>query len=310
MLLKYTVLKNDLIYYPTLKSIIKNRLFISSKLLVKLKEHKLIFLNDKPVNINEKINLNDTITINLDYSKILENKTKFQDKFVLKDMPLDILFEDDYILVVNKPPYLPVHPSANNYENTLSNIVANYLNQKGEFYNINIITRLDKNTSGICIFAKNSYIQELFLRKKEIINIQKEYLAILNGIISETHGILHFPITRKPNSIMLREVNFNSGKYAKTEYFNLKVNSIKKYSVVKVLLHTGRTHQIRVHFHYIIHSLLGDTLYQNNIYPDTDTLIKRHALHAYKVSFRHPITEKEIKIIAPIPEDMQNLLNF
>ena len=204
---------------------------------------------------------------------------------------------------------MPSHPSADNYDNTLSNIVAAYLKKQG-INNIHIVTRLDKNTTGICIFAKNEYIQELFVRRKEKLNLKKEYIAIVNGIVKENHGIIEKNIARIDNTIILRHtVNDNTGDYAKTEYNVLARNEEKNYTVVNVLLHTGRTHQIRVHMIDLGHILLGDTLYAEHYgIRDIDKLISRQALHAHSISFNHPITDEFIQIQADIPNDMKNLI--
>ena len=266
--------------------------------------------------INYIVSENDNICIDLE--KYISSKTsaKFEDKFELVDGDLDILYEDDYLLIINKPANMPTHPSSDNYTNTLSNIVANYLKKQG-IYNIHIITRLDKNTTGICIFAKNEYIQELFVKKKNKINLKKEYTAIVNGIIPNDFGIIEKNIVRMDNTILLRKTidnnnnNNNLGDYAKTEYNVLSRNTSLNYSVVNVILHTGRTHQIRVHMIDIGHILLGDTLYAKyyNV-TDIDKLISRQALHARKVTMYHPITNELLCIEAPIPEDKNKLINY
>lgn len=301
MELYYTVKQNDADI--KLKYILKNKMYISNILLKKLKEENSIFVNDKVQYVNYKVKEKDKIKV------LLPNSTKkFSDKFITKNENLNILFEDDYIFIVNKPSNMPVHPSCDNYENTLSNIVAYYFESKG-INGIHILTRLDKNTSGICIFAKNEYIQELFLRKKDEINLLKEYIAITNGIINCNHDIIEKPIARKKGTIILREVNDN-GDYAKTEYFVVKTNIEMNYTVIKVLLHTGRTHQIRVHMSYLGHTLLGDDLYANNKEKEIiSNYISRQALHCYKISFTHPITSEYIEIICNIPDDMQKLCN-
>ena len=302
MKITYTILKND--ENQKLKNILKNKLYISSVLLIKLKKYNCIKVNGNSTFTNYIVRLNDVITVDL--AKI-EIENKFEDKFILIDDNLNILYEDEYLLIVNKPANMPVHPSSQNYENTLSNIVANYLKKQG-IYNIHIVTRLDHNTTGICIFAKNSYIQELFVRKKEIINLQKWYMAIVDGKFKEKHGIITENIARKKDTIILREVN-EQGDFAKTEYFALSYNQEKDYTVVKILLHTGRTHQIRVHMSYIGHTLLGDDLYaQEYNVKNITKLINRQALHANKISFNHPITNQFIEIECPMPSDMQRLI--
>lgn len=307
MNIKYIATQND--NGKKLKDILKKRLYISSELLKKIKYANCIFVNDKNTYTNYIVKYNDTILVDLD--NYIKNKKdlRFEDKFELVDAPLDILYEDDYLLIVNKPANMPTHPSSDNYTNTLSNIVANYLKKQG-IYNIHIITRLDKNTTGICIFAKNEYIQELFVKKKNIINLQKEYIAIVNGIVSLDNGIIEKNIARMDNTILLRHcVTNDAGDYAKTEYNVLKRNINLNYTVLNVILHTGRTHQIRVHMIDLGHILLGDTLYaQHYNISNIDTLIKRQALHARKVTLIHPITDQKLIIEAPIPDDMKKLI--
>ena len=292
-----------------LKEILKRRLYISSELLKKLKYADTIYVNGKLTYTNYLVQENDNIEVDLE--KYITNKKdqKFEDKFELVDKPIDILYEDEYLLVVNKPANMPTHPSADNYTNTLSNIVASYLKKQG-IYNVHIITRLDKNTTGICIFAKNEYIQELFVKKKHKINIQKEYTAIVDGIIEEDHGIIEKNIARMDNTILLRHtVPDTEGDYAKTEYTVLERNKEQNYTVLNVQLHTGRTHQIRVHMISIGHILLGDTLYAEYYNKENiDKLIGRQALHARKVTMTHPITEKTLVVEAPLPEDMKRLM--
>lgn len=310
MKIEYSALKYD--NNKKLKDILKKRLYVSSELLKKIKLANCIYVNNKNQHINYIVSENDNICIDLEKYISLKTSAKFEDKFELVDGDLDILYEDDYLLIINKPANMPTHPSSDNYTNTLSNIVANYLKKQG-IYNIHIITRLDKNTTGICIFAKNEYIQELFVKKKDKINLKKEYTAIVNGIIPNDFGIIEKNIVRMDNTILLRKTidNNNLGDYAKTEYNVLSRNTSLNYSIVNVILHTGRTHQIRVHMIDIGHILLGDTLYAKyyNV-TDIDKLISRQALHARKVTMYHPITNELLCIEATIPEDMNKLINY
>ena len=292
-----------------LKDVLKKRIYISTELLKKLKYSNSILVNNENKFVNYIVKENDAITVDLENFIASKSTSKFEDKFVLKDEPLDILFEDEYLLIVNKPANMPTHPSSDNYENTLSNIVASYLKKQG-IYNIHAVTRLDKNTTGICIFAKNEYIQELFVRIKNKISLKKEYIAIVDGLVEKDHDIIQKNIARMENTIILRQtVDEDKGDFAKTEYNVLERNIENNYTVLNVILHTGRTHQIRVHMIDIGHILLGDTLYAEHYnIKNIDKLIKRQALHAYKVSFNHPITNEFIQICAPIPQDMKLLM--
>ncbi|MCX8074692.1 MAG: RluA family pseudouridine synthase [Clostridia bacterium] len=309
LILEYIVSESD--NNKSLKHILKNNMNISNVLLIKLKNSQSILVNNKLVNVNELVHLGEKISVNID--NITDSQESFLSKFEPWDFDLDILFEDEYLLIVNKPYNMPVHPSSGNYTNTLANAVINYLNKDSNIaYHIHIVTRLDKDTSGICIFAKNSYIQELFVRKKDIIDIKKIYIAITKGIIEKETDIICENICRKPNSIILREVSSDKkiGDYAKTEYFVLNRNYDKNYTIVKVILHTGRTHQIRVHMSHIGHILLGDELYANEYrINDIRELINRQALHAHIIEFNHPITMEKIHIECDLPEDMKKLYN-
>lgn len=307
--IKYKITKVD--ENKELKIILKKKLYISSILLLKLKQTNSILVNNSPTFVSYSVKENDEIIVDLDNMQKILNKSlvKFSDKYELDSSNIDILYEDEYLLIVNKPQKIAVHPSCSNYEHTLSNMVASHLEKQG-IYSIHIITRLDKDTSGICVFAKNEYIQELFVRKKDFINFEKEYIAIADGIIKEDHGIIERPIARKEGSIITREINEEKGDYAKTEYNVISRYYDKNYTVLSVKLHTGRTHQIRVHFSYLGHILLGDEIYAKdlNYKGNIRKYIDRQALHCHKVSFNHPITSKKVEISSLIPDDMKLLI--
>lgn len=166
------------------------------------------------------------------------------------------------------------------------------------------VNRLDLNTSGIIIFAKCEYIQEALSKQMKDNIFKKEYLCIVNGTFPDDKksGVINLPIERKQGSIIERCISKN-GQPSITHYEVLKQYKDKNYSVVKCLLETGRTHQIRVHMSAISHPLLGDTLYGTS-----SDLINRQALHSYKVSFIHPIFKKELNLLADIPKDMRALM--
>ena len=196
MNLNYTTQKNEI--GKSLKEILKKKLYVSNILLNKLKYTNSILINNIPKLVNYRLNEGDKILIDFDnMNNVIYNdkknmyyiENKYLDKYKRFDIPLDIIYEDEYLLIVNKKARMAIHPSCANYEKTLSNAVATYLENQG-IYSIHIVTRLDKNTSGICIFAKNEYIQELFIRKKDDIKLKKIYIAIVNGIIDKSHNII------------------------------------------------------------------------------------------------------------------------
>ena len=295
MELKYRV---DNLKYKNIKEVCKNHFEISDRLLTKLKRNQKIFLNNSKVYINTLLSLNDIIIINLDFEEESEN-------IVPTKMDLNILYEDDYLIIINKPFGIPIHPSISHFKNSLSNGLKYYFNVKNIIKKIRPVNRLDKDTSGIVIFAKHEYIQECLVKQMKNKKFKKEYLAILEGHMDKINGTINLPISRKEGSIIEREININ-GENAITHFElidNFEVNN-QKLSLVKFILETGRTHQIRVHSKYINHPILGDSLYGNK-----SNLINRQALHAYRVLFIHPITKESINVEIPLPLDMKKVLD-
>ena len=224
-----------------------------------------------------------------------ENGT--EESIIPVNIPLDILFEDEDILVLNKPADMPVHPSAGNYENTLANGVAWYYSQKGVPFVYRCINRLDRDTTGVLVLAKNPLSGALLSAQMKQRQIRRTYLALTDGIPPEK-GTISAPIARMDDSVITREVNWEHGETAVTHYERLAVSN--GYSLVELHLETGRTHQIRVHMKYIGCPLPGDFLY----HPVFDR-IGRQALHSFQLEFHHPITKEPMRFLAPVPEDFQ-----
>lgn len=292
MKLEYIV--DNLTKYENVKQVLKEEFLISDRLIVKLKNSKQIYLNNIPAFVNQKLKIEDKILVYLDFEETSDN-------IVPTKMNLDILYEDDGLLIVNKPPFMPVHPSMDHFKDSLSNGIKYYFNSIGLQRKIRPVNRLDKNTSGIVIFAKNEYMQECLIKQMKSGSFKKEYLALVDGIIDKEMQVIDVPIARKDDSIIERCASPN-GDRAITEIELLK--TFDNYSLVKCNLKTGRTHQIRVHLSFIGHPILGDDLYGKK-----SELINRQALHAYMVSLTLPITKKLFKIDAELPKDISDLIN-
>ncbi|WP_040347571.1 RluA family pseudouridine synthase [Neobacillus bataviensis] len=211
---------------------------------------------------------------------------------------IDILFEDDHVLVVNKPPYMNTHPNNPLTEtNTLINAASFYLQSKGEYRNIRQIHRLDRDTTGAILFAKHALagaILDNMLEKREI---KRTYIAAVHGLFQKKKGIIHQPIGRDRHHATKRRVS-PSGQDAITHVQLLKEDKNNKLSYVKCWLETGRTHQIRVHLSYEGHPIVGDIAYGGQ------PLEKRQALHAAKLEFPHPLTEEKVVCHAPVIDSL------
>lgn len=296
MKLEYKVIDNK---YLNIKDILKSYFGISDRLLTKLKKNKKILLNGLPEYITKNVAINDFIEVDLDFEETFDN-------IVPTNINLNIIFEDDSLIIINKPAGIPVHPSILHFDNSLSNGLAFYYNEKNIKRKIRPVNRLDKDTSGIVVFAKNEYVQECLVKQMKSKVFNKEYYAILTGNLKEDYGTINAPISRKTGSIIEREIN-DTGDFAITHFKLIKNFSYYEQELcfVKFKLETGRTHQIRVHSKYINHPILGDSLYGTS-----SNIISRQALHAYKISFIHPILKENLEFKIDLPDDMKKIVNF
>lgn len=233
-----------------------------------------------------------------DHFRVRLLETVDSDGIVPVSMPLSILYEDEDILVINKPADMPVHPSIGNYTNTLANGVAAYLDAKDEHSPFRCINRLDRDTSGALILAKNTFSAAVLSTQMRNRQIRRTYLAVVEGI-TPPNGTISAPISRVDDSVIERHVDFLRGEPAVTHYERLEVKN--EHSLLEIHLETGRTHQIRVHMGYIGHPLPADYLY----HPVYDCF-KRQPLHSLQLEFRHPVTDKPMCLLAPVSEDMCN----
>ncbi len=219
------------------------------------------------------------------------------------ELPIEILYEDDDVIAINKPPFMPTHPSHEHQSDTLANALAFYFKNKGVNFVFRAVNRLDRDTSGIVLVAKNKNSAFVLARQISEFKVTKRYIALACGEIIGK-GEIEGNIRRIEDGRMNRGV-FPDGQYALTEYEALCFkNGI---STLLVTPKTGRTHQIRVHLSHIGHPILGDTLYGDE---NGSNLISRQALHAYSLTFSHPTTNKKITVTAPIPNDMAALTDY
>ena len=270
----------------------------SRAVIIELKKTKTgIQKNGTWAGVNEILNTGDILEIRLTEQGSSEN-------IVPKEFQLDILYEDEDILVVNKPYDTPIHPSVNNYNNTLANGVVHYYQQQNKPYIFRCINRLDRDTTGVTILAKNLISASILSKRMKERGLSRTYVAFVEGITKE-EGTIDLPIGREEGTIIKRRIDEKEGKHAVTHYCKLEELQIegKAVSVVALQLETGRTHQIRVHMASIGHPLLGDFLYN-----ESNHMLTRQALHAASCAFYHPITGEYKRITAPLPKDMAMLM--
>lgn len=282
MKLEYKINENS--KNKTIHSILKNELYFSTRLLTKLIKYKKIFVNNELCNTQNIVNKGDIIKIDFNY--IEDNSNIIPTK-----MNLDIIYEDEWMLVINKPAGIPIHPSRLHYTDSLSNGIKFYFDVINLNKKIRPVNRLDLGTSGVVIFAKCEYIQECFIKQMLEKTFKKEYLCLVDGILDKKSGTINLPIGRKKNSIIERCIDFENGQTSITHYKVLK--EFDNYSLLKCILETGRTHQIRVHMASIGHTVLGDTLYGNE-----SEIVSRQALHSYKIKCIHPVSNKQLEFLA------------
>lgn len=283
MIINYPVLKDE-----TALDFLRDFGLSKSKIYTLFLENR-IKINQKPCGRETLLKLGDVISI-----------TESEEiDFPCDNKKLDIIYEDAYLLIVNKPAHLLVHPDDKKKNGTLCNVVANYYKNRGYDLTVKYAHRLDMDTTGILIFCKDMLCMS---RMNQMISrhiVKRYYLAFVGGRLAVKKGSIDLPIGEDRHHNSRRRVSA-TGQRAVTHYEVIKEYS--DFSLVKILLETGRTHQIRVHFSYIGHPLLGDALYYGSC-----QRIKRTALHSYKVEFCHPITGEAISLTKDLPYDMRLL---
>ena len=265
---------------------------VSGNLLKHTKQSGGIFVNGEPCFVVRQLQPGDRIAL------VIENGAASPNVFP-RPGELDIVYEDEDILVLNKPAPLPVHPSKGHVDDSLANRVAAYYAAQGQGYVTRIVTRLDSGTSGLMVLAKHAYAHDA-LQKQLHGPFIREYLAVVRGRPENPEGTVNAPIARAEGATILRVVD-GTGKPAVTHYKT--VRAVGDMALLRLRLETGRTHQIRVHMAYIGHPLVGDFLYGSE-----DARIDRSALHSCFISFEHPLSRRRMEFEQPLPEDMRALL--
>ncbi|WP_214823277.1 RluA family pseudouridine synthase [Exiguobacterium sp. s28] len=260
---------------------------ISRKMLTQIKQGGLILVNGKPRTVRYDISEGDDVTVHFPVEQPAET-------MVRSSRPLTILFEDDYLLAVDKPAGIATIPSRLHPDDTLANAVLGYYERIGLQSAIHVINRLDRDTSGVVLFAKYAYVHHRFSKLQQTGGLSRTYLALVEGEVSPQ--TIDAPIGRAPDSIMERIVTAD-GQHAVTHI--LEVEPHEAYTALTIALETGRTHQIRVHLRHIGHPLLGDTMYGGK------TVLDRHALHSASATFCHPMTGERLVIEATYPHDFR-----
>ena len=275
-----------------IKDLLIDELNFSVRSISKMKRDKNIYKNGQPAKPTSMAKPGDIIEI-----EINEEKAGFEGQ----DLGIAIVYEDQDLIVADKPPFMVVHPTKSHFDGTLANAITYHIGKAGEDCRIRFVNRLDMNTSGLVVIAKNSYAHHKLSLDMGQDRVHKEYLAIVEGIISQDSGTLDFPIYRETEDSISRVVD-PRGQRSITHYKVLQ--RLDGASLVNLRLETGRTHQIRVHLSHIGHPIMGDDLYGR---PDS-SLIDRQALHAYKLIFDQPRLGDRIELKSSLPKDMVGLL--
>lgn len=275
----------------SINEILRANFKFSARFKTKMKFQSLVDLNGTPTPGFIKPEVGDVISVRL---------PEESSDFPAENIPLDVVYEDEDILVINKQPGIIVHPTKGHPTHTIANAVMYYMQQTNQNFKIRFANRIDMDTTGIIICAKNANAQNEISNQMRAGTTVKKYIALVHGIIDKDLTI-DLPVGRPSQESIQREVMLEGGKDAKTDIHVIK--RFNNYTLVELTIHTGRTHQIRVHLTHIGHPIAGDALYGG-----TEELINRQALHAYHLELVHPITQDPLVLDAPYPEDIKQAI--
>jgi len=320
---KYTVKETD--RELSIKELLSRNFGFSGRFMTKLKQNRLIFLNGENMPGWVTPEPGDVITVTT------PDETS---DFPPEDIPVSVVYEDNDLLVINKQPGVVVHPTKGKPYHTMANGIMKKMLDEGESYKIRFVNRLDMNTSGLLIVAKNSHAQDNLTKQMKSDHIQKKYKAIVDGVIAEDSGTIDLPLGRPdPDEVERWVLPVEDGGYPSVTHYRV-LERYPAHTLVELQLETGRTHQIRVHLSYCGHPIIGDHLYCNGdpfeyrrIHGDprppldgtkgprmetnpeiVSPYIDRQALHAFSLTFTHPVTGEILHLEAPLPEDMENAI--